>query len=121
MPLHLPTTVQETKKAILLQAPLKTRASDVAVDVSPWSVSINQRPYFVRLYFSSEVDPSATQLTVNESAKTIALVLPKAATDVEWGPVLTLSEEVAVEQGLPTKIEAWRTSFLEQVCERDRV
>lgn len=113
MPLSLAYELLETGRNVVLQADIRAVAGGAApaVDVTPYSLTVNARPYFARLFFAHEVAAESAKVTFAERRLTVTI--PKAAgTPASWGPVLVMDEATAIERGIPERITEWQAAFV---------
>lgn len=119
MPLNLPLTVARsgTKQGaqLVVEFDLKTKPQSLDIDLTPWSLTINQRPYFARSFFSGEVNVEGASTVVNDAAKKVRMLIPLKEAGADASSGATIKEEEAVSLGLPAKIEEWKAKRVAQV------
>jgi tetratricopeptide (TPR) repeat protein len=127
MPLNLPLTITRTGAAsaaaggskpsqLVVEFDLKTKPQGLDIDLTPWSITVNQRPYFARSYFSGEVNVEGASTVVNDAAKKVRMIIPlKEASSGDAGASFTLKEDEAASLGLPAKIDGWKSKRVAQV------
>lgn len=110
MPLTLAHNILQTAKSVVLTADLKAPGLP-SIDVTPWSIQVNHRPYFLRLFLAGQVVATAADVKLAE--RKLTLTLPKAAAG-EWESVV-LDDATAESRGLPGHIETWRADHVAKV------
>lgn len=110
MPLTLQHNIVQTAKAVVFTADLKAPGLPT-IDVTPWSIQINHRPYFLRLFLAGQVVATAADVKLAE--RKLTLTLPKAA-PADWGTIV-LDDSTAESEGLSGRIEAWRADHVAKV------
>lgn len=110
MPLTLAHNILQTAKSVVLTADLKAPGLP-SIDVTPFSIQINHRPYFLRLFLAGQV--VATSADVKLAERKLTLTLPKTAAG-EWECVV-LDDATAESRGIPGQIETWRAEHVAKV------
>jgi len=87
----------------------------LSVVASPWSISVNQPPYYLRRFFAHKVEPDTVHVAIHGDAKLVTVQLEKAVGTM-WGGAVFMEDADALAAGIPELVESWRLDKEKQVC-----